>query len=235
MPRRGWITGSIALPVSNYVYRIVRLPIDEMLIGAFNGALAELGLTSNWEQVTGLETPDEAAEIMRDLLISMVDTGSVKPMITPKWARVRFGAEVLNNLSLKVLTPTGVDQWSHPEYQDVINPPGTTIVLPEPGFYTLSFVVATLPVNDLRGLDTGIFNPSAGVAAAFDRRSVYNPLGLNLQWLASDSQPLYIENAGHEIDLRVTPERASGGTVTIDSITTRLVIANWGETPYFEA
>lgn len=71
------ITGSIALPVSDYVYRTVRLPNDFNLLIAFTGALVAMGKSEYWQQVDGTNTPEETALMMRDLLDTMTEGGAM--------------------------------------------------------------------------------------------------------------------------------------------------------------
>lgn len=52
-----------AIPTTHYCRRL-KIPNDERIIGAVNGALFELGIEANWE-LDGAVTPDEIAEAMR--------------------------------------------------------------------------------------------------------------------------------------------------------------------------
>lgn len=230
--RRGWITGDISSPVSNYVYRVVRLPNDQMLIGAFNGALAILGFPEMWEQETGLQTAEEAAEIMRDVLISMVDTGAIEPMITPRWMRIRFGSPTLNNLTQATLHPVNVDQYSHDELRAAIETDPMRLRIPEVGFHIISVQVATLNHSDLRGLNVFLYDPAIGFQIMTEEPGVYNPLGFNLQWFKHMTTPYYNTTPDHEIQLNVTCERSGGGQTNIDGSNTYVYIANFGETTF---
>lgn len=71
-------------PSTEYVYRRIRIPNTFRLPGAVDGALLPLTFTYNWEQF-GDMTPDEAASIMREIVLETIneDSWSVLGVIIP--------------------------------------------------------------------------------------------------------------------------------------------------------
>lgn len=78
-----WLTPNSPAPTDRFCRR-VSIPNDPTLIQAVSGALLPLTYPSNWEQ-SGSMTPDEAAEIMRSVLIEFFDAVGCPTMPAPYW------------------------------------------------------------------------------------------------------------------------------------------------------
>lgn len=78
-----WLTPDSPAPADRFCRRI-SIPNDPILIQAISGALLPLTYPSAWEQ-SGTMTPDEAAEIMRTMLIEFFSAVGCPTVPTPYW------------------------------------------------------------------------------------------------------------------------------------------------------